>query len=168
MDQNRRASRYMALVLSFAMAIGFHAKVFAEEPGVSGNINEALADEAESGMETDDVFRAVLPTDTENVFDFIMDPQQLINQTGAAAYDGKAFEENATLFFERSDGAVEEDYSSTSDSVTIANEGTADLDISLTVTMDPQSIEGITMTDDREFTGDGSTSLYLARLMYLE
>ena len=53
--------------------------------------------------ETDHVFQVILPVGTDDVFDFIMDPQQLITKTEAAAYEGSRFEEGATLFFRHSD-----------------------------------------------------------------
>ena len=66
------------------------------------------------------------------IFDFILDPQELIYKTNASAYDGQTFEEGATLFFKRSDGEVLENYSSTSDAVTITNMGSTPIDVSIT------------------------------------
>ena len=91
-----------------------------------------------------------------------MDPQQLITQTSAAAYDGSRFEEGATLFFKRDDGISEDEYSSCSDEIRIANVGTAAVKISLSAWVDPNSVKGISMTEDPDFTNEENPSLYLA------
>lgn len=117
--------------------------------------------EAEGGN-GGEVYQTVLPADTEHVFDFIMDPQKLISRTNAAAYGNCTFEEGATLFFRRSDGECEEDYKSSSDALVISNRGTADVDIVLTAGISSDSMGGITLTDDRNFTEDTGPSLYLA------
>lgn len=40
-----------------------------------------------------------MPTNTNGIFDFILDPESLINSTNAVAHGGKVFEENSTVFF---------------------------------------------------------------------
>ncbi len=127
----------------------------------------AEAAPVETGTEAEggnggEVYQTVLPADTEHVFDFIMDPQKLISRTNAAAYGNCTFEEGATLFFRRSDGECEEDYRSSSDALVISNRGTADVDIVLTAGISSDSMGGITLTDDRDFTEDTGASLYLA------
>ncbi|MCI8585917.1 MAG: hypothetical protein HFI92_08470, partial [Lachnospiraceae bacterium] len=109
-----------------------------------------------------DIFQVIFPSDTDHVFDFIMDPQKLISQTDAAAYGGSVFEEDATLFFRRRDGEVPEDYSSSSDALVITNAGTAEADLTVTAEISMDSMEGIALTEDREFVDDTGASLYLA------
>ena len=69
-----------------------------------------------SGDEMEDVntnvYQVDLPMNTDGIFDFILDPQGLINKTDAAAYNGKKFEKDSTVFFKRTDGKAKEDYSS--------------------------------------------------------
>lgn len=113
-------------------------------------------------LDEEKVFRVILPADTSHIFDFIMDPQQLVTQTSAAAYDGSRFEEGATLFFKRDDGKSEDEYSSCSDEIRIANVGTAAVKISLSAWVDPNSVKGISMTEDPDFTNEENPSLYLA------
>lgn len=110
----------------------------------------------------EDVFQVLFPANTDHIFDFIMDPQELICRTNAAAYGGLTFEEGATLFFRRHDGGAEEDYSSSSDALVITNMGTEDVDIVLTASISSDSLEKISMTDDETFADDTETSLYLA------
>ncbi len=119
-----------------------------------------LAEEVQA--EEDDVFQVLFPVNTDHVFDFIMDPQGLIGKTDGEAYGNLTFEERATLFFRRYDGRVEEDYSSASDALVITNTGTADVDIVLSVSISPDSVEKIILTDDNTFTDDSEASLYLA------
>ena len=95
-----------------------------------------------------DVIQVVLPTNAGNVFDFILDPQRLIEETDAAAYGGQSFEEGATLFFQRLDGGVEEAYHSTSDAVTIVNKSAVPVEVTLTAEISGDSLGGIRMTED--------------------
>ena len=138
-------------VISFLPLLCPMGRVMASEPETA----EPGAKQVAEG----DIFQVIFPSDTDHVFDFIMDPQKLISQTDAAAYGGSVFEEEATLFFRRRDGEVPEDYSSSSDALVITNAGTAEVDLTVTASI---SMEGITLTDDREFTDDPNASLYLA------
>lgn len=130
-----------------------------------GKATASQPDSTEAGTEQEaksGIFQVIFPSDTEHVFDFIMDPQKLISQTDAAAYEGSVFEEDATLFFRRRDGGVPEDYSSSSDALVITNAGTADVDLTVTASISMDSMEGIALTGDREFMDDTGASLYLA------
>ena len=138
-------------IISFLSALCPMSKVTASQSETA----EPGAEQVAEG----DIFQVIFPSDTDHVFDFIMDPQKLISQTDAAAYGGSVFEEDATLFFRRRDGEVPEDYSSSSDALVITNAGTAEVDLTVTASI---SMEGITLTDDREFTDDPNASLYLA------
>ncbi len=129
-----------------------------ENRGAEPGQHQPMGDAGERG----DVFQVLLPVDTSHAFDFIMDPQQLITKTEAAAYGGSLFEEGATLFFRRSDGKSETEYSSYSDEVRIINAGTSAVNVSLSAYVSPESVEGIFLTDDPDFTDDRDPSLYLA------
>lgn len=126
-----------------------------------GEGSETGVGEVEGSVDTD-VYQVVLPTVGNNAFDFIMDPQGLINKTNGAAYEGKTFEPNSTLFFKRTDGKAPVDYSSTSDEIKITNRGSSDIDVSLHISISPESLCGIQLSGDREFLNDTSTSIYLA------
>lgn len=108
-----------------------------------------------------DAVQVVLPTDNSRIFDFILDPERLISQTGAAAYENRRFEEGATLFFRRTDD-TQFDYSSVSDAVTMINKGSVPVVITVTAKIDASSLGDITLTDDEEFTDDTDTSIFLA------
>ncbi len=122
---------------------------------------EAWAGQVMPDTGVENVFQVLFPANTEDVFDFIMDPQELIAQTHAAAYGNLSFEEGATLFFRRREEAGV-DYSSSSDSLVITNLGTADVELVVTASISPDSLGAIVMTEDGTFADDQEASLYLA------
>lgn len=150
---------FTAFSLAAAMTLVLAIPTFAEiEEGSDIGIGKV------EGSVPTDVYQVVLPTVGSHTFDFILDPLELIEQTDGARYGGKTFEKSSTLFFRRMDGRAKEDYSSTSDPITITNKGSIPVDVSLNVRMLPSSLGGIQMTNDREFTGDKSASMYMALL----
>lgn len=154
----RKFERWIAYTITAMTVISSSMTVSAEELGQG---DERGVGEVEGSVETE-IYQVILPTNTKGIYDFILDPQGLINKTKAAAYDGKTFEEDSTVFFERSDGEAEVDYSSTSDAITIVNKSSVAVDISLDVKIEESSLGGIVLTEDKEFTDDTSPSFYLA------
>ncbi|HCT91824.1 MAG TPA: hypothetical protein DF613_10680 [Lachnospiraceae bacterium] len=157
----KKARRLIAPVLGIVVTLICPAEIFAEKSILDHVAQKAeipAAQAEEDGQKQ--LPQVILPTNTENIFDFILDPQQLIEETGAVTYNGEKFEPGASLFFKRSDGGVEEDYSSSSDKITIINKGSAAVDVVLTAKM--SSLDGIAMTEDPEFQDDTRPSLYLA------
>lgn len=150
--------RFYAFALAAIMVMVSPMLASAEELGEG---NETGVGEVEGTVNTD-IYKVVLPTVRESAFDFIIDPQGLINKTNGAAYNGKTFEENSTFFFKRTDGKAGVDYSSTSDVITITNMGSNVIDVSIHISILPESLEGIQLTDDREFRDDTSASIYMA------
>lgn len=154
----RNFRKIITFVLSTTMMIGSPISILADETrqdAVSG------VGQIESTIKTD-VYQVILPTDVNGIFDFVMDPQKLIEKTNAAVYGGKTYEKGATVFFHRSDGQTADEYSSSSDHVTIINRSSMPVDVLVNVSISSDSLDSITMTDDREFTNDTSTSLYMA------
>ncbi len=178
MKRNYRKCAALALSLTLAMCAPISAA--ADESGQtdpavadkSGQIGSAAADGTaqagsagsgqRAGINKQDVYQVLLPTDVNGVFDFMIDPQKLIEETNAAAYGGKSFEKGATVFFHRMDGRSAEEYSSSSDQMTITNRSTVPVEIMVDVSVSPDSLGGITMTGDRTFAGDTGASLYMA------
>lgn len=117
---------------------------------------------AGEALAAEEVFQVLFPADTDHVFDFIMDPQELIHKTNAAAYGDLTFEEGATLFFRRHDGRAEEDYSSASDALVITNTGTEKVELTLSAGISSDSMEQIHLSDDETFADDTGAGLYLA------
>lgn len=147
-----------AFFLSASLTIVFLTAIFIEVQGAESAIGIGKIE----GSVDKDIFQVVLPVNTSGVFDFIIDPQGLAHKTNGVAYGGKKFEDNATLYFFRSDGETEYDYCSTSDAITIVNNSSIPVEVVLTACMEPSSQTGIKMTEDKEFVGDTDTSLYLA------
>ena len=128
----------------------------------TGETASGVMQTGEAAADTKDVFQVLFPTNTEDVFDFIMDPQELIAKTHAAAYGNLSFQEGANLFFRRHEEGAQADYTSSSDSLVITNLGTADVELVVTASISPESLGVIAMTGDESFVNDGEASLYLA------
>lgn len=154
----KNVKNFIIFMMAMCMTVTGSVTVHAAGP------EEATGTGTLEGTIPTDIFQIVLPTDVDDVFDFILDPQELINMTNGAAYGGKKFEEDATLFFKRTDDEAGNDYSSTSDAITIINKSSVPVDVTVTAGFSPDSLGGITMTDDESFTGDTSASMYLAMI----
>lgn len=157
MDRKMRRNlrRLTAILLSAVVTMGSSLAAYANEPDMAQTSDSDVAD-------NDEKVRVILPTDAVGIFDFILDPQELIYKTNAAAYEGKLFEEGATLFFKRTEGEALVDYSSTSDAITITNKGEAPIDVVITAGITVVAKDEFAMSDDREFTDDTRPGIYLA------
>ncbi len=138
----------------------------AEETAVSednsdtSETEETEETEEELTEEPEAVVSVELPVEStgESVFDFIIDPQQLITLTNAAAYNGASFEPNATLYFRNADGWY--DYSSRSDYLTFTNLGSTYVNVSLSAQV---VCDGTVSLADTKYFGLGNNDmLYLA------
>lgn len=111
------------------------------------------------------IFKVVLPTSAEGVFDFTLDPQGLIAATSGEAYGGTAsadFEEDATVFFDTTSAdATKKNFESTSKYVQVYNKGTVDVNVSVKAEL--SGTTGITMaSSEAAVSGDTNPNLYLA------
>ena len=109
----------------------------------------------------EDVISIVLPIvgqGENSVFDFILDPQELIYRTNAARYGGGTVEEGATLLFRNSEG--EYDFSRYSDWMTITNQST--VSVLVTITAQITDLGEVKITEDADFTENSEPSVYLA------
>lgn len=154
----RKYRKFSVLVLSLALAMCSPISAAAEEPGEDSSVGSGQM----AKVKKQDVYQVLLPTDVNGVFDFMIDPQKLIEETNAAAYGGKSFEKGATVFFHRMDGRSAEEYSSSSDHMTIVNRSTVPVDVMVNVSVSRGSLGGIKMTGDRTFSNDSGASLYMA------
>lgn len=166
----KNAVRYLTLALALsvlaqgpsAMASPLETATASTAEKQTVNTINTVEEGAGQTRDREDIVQVTMPVVEANVFDFIMDPQELIEKTDAAAYGGRQFEAGATLFFRRSDDEAEHDYSSSSDALTILNKGDTDVDVILKARIAPDSIAGITLSDDPEFLDYEDASLYLA------
>ena len=86
----QRLKKYTALIMAMAMVWSLPAIVSAAD--IAQN-DEPNISELTANVETD-ICQVVMPTNTEGIFDFILDPQGLINETDGAMYKGKNFEKD--------------------------------------------------------------------------
>ena len=107
-----------------------------------------------------DIFSARLPVQTEGKFRFIMDPEMLITRTKAAAYPGQKMEMDQTLYFHNTSVGSKYDYSSKSDPITIVNNGTVPVRISVSASLTGTDI--ITMSASSNFADSPNSHLYFA------
>lgn len=114
-----------------------------------------------------DVFKVILPTipEDDTTFDYILDPQGLIELTDAKKYGGTdevAFEHDKTLYFKSSrteDGRPV--YDNVSNALTVTNMSSREVKITVKATI--ANSESITMSESSTFDADDtSTSIYLA------
>lgn len=121
----------------------------------------ATGDITESEQATDDVISLTMPAVSESddsVFDFILDPQELVYCTDAARYGGGTVEEGATLLFCNGEG--EYDFSRYSDRLTVTNQST--VAVQVTVTARITGLEGVKIVEDADFSEDTDPGIYFA------
>lgn len=109
----------------------------------------------------DDVITISMPVVSESdtsVFDFILDPQELLYSTDAVRYGGGTVEKGAALLFHNKEG--EYDFSEYSDWLTVTNQGT--VPVLVTITAQISGLEEIRLVEDADFSEDTDPAIYLA------
>jgi len=128
---------------------------------------DVLSEEDPDSSVPADVFKVILPTipEDDTTFDYILDPQGLIELTDAKKYGGTdevAFEHDKTLYFKTSksdDGRPV--YDNVSNALMVTNMSSREVQITVKATI--TSSEGITMSESSTFDADDtSPSIYLA------
>lgn len=155
MKWNCRKLAAYALTATMVLASSISVSAEMEEESKTG------AGKVEGIVDTD-VYQVVLPTVSDHTFDFIIDPMKMIDRTNGAKYGDKTFEKNATFFFRRTDKGKREDYSSISNPITIINKSSIPVDVSMNVSVPSSSLDGIRLSEDKEFKGNSDASLYIA------
>lgn len=180
-----RKKRFLAVVLSSAMVLG--SVVTASAGPVVDPNSKPLGTQTTvtgqgdvTGLVNENIFNVVVPTTVSegSIFDYILDPQGLIEASGGAKYisganlDGVKVSINETngftassLYFVNSanDAAdpTKKKLTNTSDPYIIKNKSTMAVDISVNATLTGGS--GITVSTDKTFNGskDKNTSMYM-------
>lgn len=109
----------------------------------------------------EDVVSISLPIINESetsVFDFILDPQELLYRTDAARYGGGRVEEGATLLFYNKEG--EYDFSKHSDWLTVTNRST--VPVQVTVTAQLVDLGDIKLAESDDFGENTEPAVYIA------
>jgi len=185
----KKLKKLLSVLLAGAMALSLCATALANEPATpseptavtefgddtSGSIN---AQSTRQGALPAKPISIILPTvatvDRDagemQLFDFYLDPHNLIAKTNAAEFaeEGKTtpkFDPAAKLYF-ASDVASEEDfnYSGTSKSLTVTNTGFVDLDVDLDLAFDRDGAEFDLVDSAEDLSADAGASaqMYLA------
>jgi hypothetical protein len=179
MNMKRMGKKLVAGTLCATMVLGSTMAVFAGDPDESESTaaNSLTGTGAVEGTVSEDVFSVELPTVAADAttFNFILDPEGLIAKSGnngKTSYQGKTFEDNATLFFANTATGAAKNYSSTSDALTATNKGTKTANVTITATL--KNLGDIKVSDNSAFTvttGEGDeaetknstdASIYLA------
>ena len=161
--------KILAGVLATSMVLGNSAVVFADEGGSAKGSGKV------EGQVKQEVFSVVLPTESDyaGVFDYTIDPMQLITSADSSKYDTNKykFDANKTVFFYN---GIQEDVADNKDKLTYTSESNklevenkSSLPVKLTVSLSASGAEGIMLSTKSDFTeSDGTTpnedpSLYL-------
>ena len=107
-----------------------------------------------------DIFSTRLPLQTEGKFRFIMDPEKLITRTNGAAYPGQKMEMGQTLYFHNTSVGSKYNYSSTSDPITIVNNGTVPVRISVSASL--LGTDSVVISASSNFADAPYSHLYFA------
>ena len=166
----RKMKKIVAIAAAMAMAMS-SATVFAAG-SANGNLN------GEGGVEDvieKDVFVAVLPTmpTTNTPFNFILDPQDLIQDTNAGAYvsgsslTASDFTSTTGMYFPNTaaevvsgDAAVTK-YTENSDKISLQTKATTDCALKVEATVTLENAENVKFASSSSFSGK-DTEIYLA------
>ena len=160
----KRFKKLAAITMAATMLVGSSLMVSAAGPegGDTGSGSY------EGYVDRTSVFSASIPTNAANVFNFFVDPNGLLKETGYARLEGKGeadFEDGSTLYFTRTDVGDGKTYAKTfgkdSDKVTAKNMSSYDVKIEVNASI--TGIDGITMADSDTIGSDVQVpTLYLA------
>ena len=163
-----RKKRFLAVLLAASMVLGNSVMASASSNIKNGDPAEGSAEGSGSveGLVNKNVFSVELPTEAEgeSVFNFIMDPQELVSATDAARYTSANNVVSGSMYFKSvsTDGTY--DLGPTSKALTVKNRGTMDVDVTLDAKVDGLSgLELIsTNASDVPAFDSGEPSVYLA------
>jgi len=155
----KRLTKMLAVLMAATMMLGGAMTVFADtrSDGLTG-------DGTFEGTAEMEVFDVVLPTyATTDMFDFILDPEGLIAETGNDRYTGKKFATDASLYFNVTPTSANDNltHDDVTDKLVVKNKGNVKLDVTLTAEL---TNTDITLTNDKTFGGgtDTEKTVYLA------
>ena len=108
----------------------------------------------------EEIISVDLPTvGDESPFDFYIDPQGLLYDTGAVRHGGGVVEEGAYLLFHNHD-VSEYDFSGRSDRLNVTNRSTVPVNIKITAKI--SDLGDLRMDQDGSFEGEDDCAIYLA------
>ena len=108
----------------------------------------------------EEIISVDLPTvGDESPFDFFIDPQGLLYDTGAVRHGGGVVEEGAYLLFHNHDDG-EYDFSGRSDRLSVTNRST--IPVNITITAKISDLGNLRMDQDGSFEDEDDCAIYLA------
>lgn len=154
-----------AITMAATMLVSSGVTAFAEDDPNTGT--DTGSGKYEGSVDETSAFTVDVPTNAANVFNFFVDPNGLLEETGYARFKDLSeskdnFEEDATLFFTRTvAGTVTKKYGKDSDSVTLTNMSSYEVDVEVTASI--AGVDSITLAENAEDIGDAEDpTLYLA------
>lgn len=180
--------KYLAAALAATMTLGTSVTALAATTLATPSVTASPSDITDkdqaggtlggngsvAGIVDKNVFHIVVPTivDDTTYYDFILDPQGLINKTGGVSLNGATYDNSAvrTLYFRNIPNGDDlagstYDYSNVSQGFQVTNKSTMDVDVTFTAELTNLN-EGITLAAKDDFTDDQGdlttdTSIYL-------
>lgn len=150
----RDFKKFVAAALATTMVFGSAITAFAD--------NSAVGEGSYEGGEIKyPILQVTLPTIPEDAYDYIADPNGLIDLTDAAHYEGATFTGDTGIYFQAD--STKAAYSETSEALTVTNENAQDLDVTVKLEVSKKGDAIITYADSASFeTEDTANKLYLA------
>lgn len=149
-----------AMTMAATMLVSSGLTVFAQDTEGTGTGNGKY----EGYVEEVSAFSVKVPTTAAaNQFDFFVDPNGLLESTDYAQLGAEEsdFEDGATLYFTRTvAGSVTEKYGKDSDSITLQNMSSYDVDVEVTATI--TGVDGVTLAETDEVSDAEEPTIYLA------
>lgn len=161
----KQFKKLIACVLAATLVLGSTTVVFGAENSQSGSLGGGATLEGTVNREVFSVEAptvAYLPDATGNVYNFILDPEGLIDITNGDKYgDDIDFKATGSMYFQVSGNA----YDVKSQEATVTNKSSVDVTVTLnaTVTVDTASNAAVTFDEDGVWAAtDTSLGIYLA------
>lgn len=178
-----RKKRFLAVVLTASMTMASVVTAWAAPTVGTGSkpMDSAITvtgDGTVEGIVDTNIFNVVVPTTVSegSIFDYIMDPQELIGETDAAKYvagAGKLGSENTPVSINSGNFTKSSLYfvndltvsgstrlSNTSDPYKLINKSVMDVDVSVNAKL--SGAQGVSVSTDKTFKDAESTSMYMA------
>lgn len=128
----RKGKKILAFVAAMAMVMAPTTTWAAQSPAqTTGDAANAGAVE---GVVDKNYVSYVAPTVSDNVFDFVLDPQLLIENTDGTSINGNTpvvTEAGASVYFKNGSN-----YATSSDALTVINKGSGEISVSVTATLE--------------------------------
>jgi len=156
--------KFAALLVAGTMVVGSSVTAFAEGETTTPGVAEGEGS-YEGGEMKYPTLSVTLPTIPDGAYNYIADPNGLIADTAAAAYDGATFTGNQGIFFKTTDaeGETKAIYTNKSRALTLENANAQDIDVTIKMEQKEAGTASIEYSDSATFEeGDTAQKLYLA------